>query len=188
MKAPCSTGCNMCGTCCVIYTIDDKDLQKPSYKQCPHLVYEGNKALCGIHATKGGKQPLTCQEYDAKSRQKLAWFDDRFKYYKQREFMEHWAWCAKHGYLDHLPIMQALKKATYSDEIAKKVYRYFIYPFMMKVEGTLAAEPGWFKLWPSLEQYLIHAPDNVWEQWAVVAKEPLEKFKAFVWHGILLEP
>ena len=168
----------MCGTCCVVYTIDEPNLKKGSYKRCPNLVYEGNKALCGIHETKGGCQPATCKEYDAQTRQKTVWFDDRFKCYKQREFMEHWAWCAKHGHLDHLPIMQAIAKRNYSTAIVDKVFRYFFHPFLKQVPGTLAAEDGWFTLWGDLAEYVIRAPDKAWDRWqALDAKD-----KTYVMH------
>jgi hypothetical protein len=179
MKTPCSTGCNMCGTCCVIYTIDDEKLQKASFKRCPNLVYEGNKALCSIHETKGKCQPDTCKEYDATKRQKTVWYDDRFKFYKQREFMEHWAWCSKQGYLKHLPIMQAIANKDYSEKVTEQVFRYFVHPVCMDIDGTLAVEKEWFGLWQGLKDYLKTLPDEVKSKWCAknnknYRKKPLQ--------------
>ena len=174
-KIPCKNGCIMCGTCCVVYTIDDDKLQKKSYKPCKHLRYEGNKAKCSIHATRGKSEPQTCRDYEPQKREKTLWFDNRFSFYKQREFMEHWAWCARQGYLDHLPIMIAVKKQDYSEVIVKKVYRYFIYPYLKQIEGTLANEDGWFQLWPGVSEYITKAPKDTWQSWIGLTKNKFDK-------------
>jgi len=166
VKTPCLNGCIMCGMCCVALTIDDEQLQKPAFKRCQHLVYRGDKALCSIHDE---RQPRTCRDYQPQARFKLLWFDDRLKYYRQNDYMQHLIWMAQHGYLAHLPIIQAL--ASHDYRRAGDVYRFFIRPFLLRIEGTFAAHAEWLQQWPGLVTYLLHAPAKVVEGWRANAKK-----------------
>ncbi len=148
-KTPCKNGCIMCGFCCVAMTIDDEKLQKPAFKRCQHLRYSENRAYCAIHDE---RQPQTCRDYNPPERFKLLWFDDRLRYYRQREYMEHLAWMSQQGYVDHLPIFVALKNIDNSR--FEEVYRYFIRPYLIAEPGTLAADKHWLVIWPGLIEYL----------------------------------
>ena len=163
-KNPCINGCIMCGMCCVALTIDDENLQKPAFKKCQNLVYRGNKALCSIHDE---RQPQTCRDYQPAQRFKLLWFDERLKYYRQNDYMLHLLWMAQHGYLAHLSIIKALAARDYSR--APDVYKYFIRPYLLEIEGTFAARPDWPVNWPGLADYLLHAPGLVLADWQAMS-------------------
>jgi hypothetical protein len=83
--------------------------------------------------------------------------------------MQHLIWMAQHGYLAHLPIIQALASHDYSR--AGDVYKYFIRPFLLRIEETFAAHPEWLQQWPGLVAYLLHAPAEVVEGWRANAKK-----------------
>lgn len=168
-KIPCKNGCIMCGMCCVLYTIDDEKLQKKSYVPCKNLIYENNHAKCSIHATIGKQEPQTCREYQASKNYNRMWFDNRFAAYKKTEYMRHMVWCSKNGYLAHLPIMKAIKKCNYKR--ADDVFKYFIRPYLICLEGTVASDNEWLSYWEGLENYIIQASHKIKQQWLNAIKK-----------------
>lgn len=167
-KTPCKNGCIMCGMCCIVYTINDKDLKKSSYVPCKNLVYDGKHAKCSIHASKGKREPEVCRDYVAEEGYKRVWFDHRFAYYKKTKFMRHMVWCSKNGYLAHLPIMQDLKKRNYKR--ADDVFTYFIKPYLMCIEGTVASDNEWLNYWSGLKDYIAQAKNQTKRQWLSMIK------------------
>lgn len=80
---------------------------------------------------------------------------------------------AQHGYLAHLSIIKALAARDYSR--APDVYKYFIRPYLLEIEGTFAARPDWPVNWPGLAEYLLHAPGLVMADWqAMSCRERIE--------------
>lgn len=166
MATPCINGCVMCGFCCIALTIDDEKLQKPAFKKCQNLYYEGRHALCRIHDE---RQPNVCRDYAPESRFRLTWFDDRLKYYRQNDYILHLLWLQKHNYLDHLPVIRAIRNFDYS--MAPSVFKYLLKPHLIAAPQTVAAGPDWIERWHGLTGYLHQAPQEVKEQWLLAEKE-----------------
>lgn len=160
MPTPCMDGCVMCGFCCIAYSIDDEKLQKPAFKRCEHLVYRDDNAVCAIHDE---RQPQICRDYKPEPRFRMMWFDDRLKYYRQRDYCDHLVWLAEKNYLDHLPILTAIKNQDYSR--ATDVFKYFLRPHLLATPGTRAAEADWLKKWTGLNKYLLEAPRTTIDEW-----------------------
>ncbi|MEW6711134.1 MAG: hypothetical protein AB1403_15000 [Candidatus Riflebacteria bacterium] len=160
MPVPCKDGCIMCGFCCIAYTIDDEKLHKPAFQRCQHLFYQGKNALCAIH---DDRQPSICRDYKPEPRFRMMWFDDRLKYYRQKDYVEHLIWLEKNDYLDHLPVIQAIRNLDYAK--AREVFKYFIRPHLVRANNTPAADQNWLNQWRGLTEYIKNAPASIVENW-----------------------